>query len=104
MCRYITRPAIANEWLKSPCRDATTRIVISPLQLLLRLAALVPRPQLHLIRFYGVLAPLAKLRVQIVPSASVTVAEICNYHAQSAIWHGCIGGTPIAAPNSSTRI
>ncbi len=27
-----------------------------------RLAALVPRPRLHLIRFHGVLAPNAKLR------------------------------------------
>ena len=32
-----------------------------------RLAALVPRPRLHLIRFHGVLAPNAKLRSQVVP-------------------------------------
>jgi hypothetical protein len=32
-----------------------------------RLAALVPRPQLHLIRSHGVLAPNAKLRAQVVP-------------------------------------
>jgi hypothetical protein len=32
-----------------------------------RLAALVPRPRLHLIRFHGVLAPKAKLRSQVVP-------------------------------------
>ncbi len=32
-----------------------------------RLAALVPRPRLHLIRFHGVLAPHAKLRAAIVP-------------------------------------
>ena len=31
------------------------------------LAALVPRPRLHLIRFHGVLAPNAKLRSQVVP-------------------------------------
>jgi len=37
--------------LKSPWRDGTTHIVISPLQLMQRLAALVPRPRLHLIRF-----------------------------------------------------
>ena len=35
--------------------------------LLQRLAALVPRPRLHLIRFHGVLAPNAKLRAEIVP-------------------------------------
>jgi hypothetical protein len=32
-----------------------------------RLAALVPRPRLHLIRFHGVLAPNAKLRALVVP-------------------------------------
>ena len=32
-----------------------------------RLAALVPRPRLHLIRFHGVLAPNAKLRAMVVP-------------------------------------
>ena len=33
-----------------------------------RLAALVPRPRLHLIRFHGVLAPNAKLRSAVVPA------------------------------------
>ncbi len=32
-----------------------------------RLAALVPKPRFHLIRFHGVLAPNAKLRSQVVP-------------------------------------
>ena len=41
-----------------------------PLEFMQRLAALVPRPRLHLIRFHGVLAPNAKLRPAIVPSAS----------------------------------
>ena len=35
-----------------------------------RLAALVPRPRLHLIRLHGVLAPNAKLRAQVVPAES----------------------------------
>ena len=80
LCRYITRPAIANErlkrnragqvvlQLKSAYQDGTTHIVMSPLEFLQRLAALVPRPRLHLIRFHGVLAPHAKLRAAIVPS------------------------------------
>lgn len=33
-----------------------------------RLAALVPRPRLHLIRVHGVLAPNAKLRSKVVPT------------------------------------
>ena len=34
-----------------------------------RLAALVPRPRLNLIRFHGVLAPNAKLRSEIIPGS-----------------------------------
>ena len=61
LCRYITRPAIANErlkrnragevvlQLKSAFKDGTTHIVMSPLEFMQRLAALVPRPRLHLI-------------------------------------------------------
>ena len=72
--RYITRPAIAHERLsvnragqvvlksKTPYRDGTSHLVMSPLEFMQRLAALVPRPRLHLIRFHGVLAPHAKLQ------------------------------------------
>jgi hypothetical protein len=35
--------------LKTPYRDGTTHIVMSPLEFMERLAALVPRPRLHLI-------------------------------------------------------
>ena len=74
LCRYITRPAIANErlsrnakgqvvlQLKSAYRDGTTHIARSAQEFMQRLAALVPRPRRHLIRFHGVLAPNAKLR------------------------------------------
>ncbi|MCI0733225.1 MAG: transposase [Methylococcaceae bacterium] len=68
-CRYITRPAIANErlkynragdvvlQLKSPYQDGTTHIVLSPLEFMQRLAALVPRPRLNLIRNHYLLSP-----------------------------------------------
>ena len=80
LCRTITRRAIANErlklnragqvvlQLKNAYKDGTTHIVMSPLEFTQRLAALVSRPRLHLIRFHGVLAPHAKLRAAIVPS------------------------------------
>ena len=79
LCRYITRPALANKRvqtnaagqvvlkLNTPWRDGTTHLVMSPLEFMQRLAALVPRPRLHLIRFHGVLAPNAKLRALVVP-------------------------------------
>jgi Putative transposase len=40
---------------------------MSPLEFMQRLAALVPRPRLHLRRSHGVLAPNAKLRSEIIP-------------------------------------
>ena len=79
LCRYITRPALGHKrlrrtragevvlQLKTPYRDGTTHLVMAPLEFMQRLAALVPRPRLHLIRFHGVLAPNATLRCQIVP-------------------------------------
>ena len=57
LCRYITRPAIANErlkrnqagqvvlQLKSPYRDGTTHIVLLPLEFMQRLAALARPPK-----------------------------------------------------------
>ena len=104
LCRYITRPALANERLqtnaagrvvlklKTPWRDGSTHLVMSPLAFMQRLAALVPRPRLHLIRFgiritslreasgpplreHGVLAPNAKLRAMVVPQGPEPAAQ-----------------------------
>mgnify|MGYP006053071557 FL=1 len=87
LCRYITRPALANERvqtnaagqvvlkLKAAWRDGTTHLVMSPLEFMQRLAALVPRPRLHLIRFHGVLAPNAKLRALVVPQEAKAPAQ-----------------------------
>jgi hypothetical protein len=52
---------------KTARRDGTTHLVMSPLEFMQRLAALVLRPRLHLIRFHGVLAPNVKLRAMVVP-------------------------------------
>jgi len=80
ICRYIARPAIAEERLstnvrgevilrfKKPWTDGTTAIKFSPMEFMERLAALVPRPRIHLTRFSGVLAPHYKFRKQIVPA------------------------------------
>lgn len=48
---------------------------MSPLEFMQRLAALVPRPRLHLIRFHGVLAPNAKLCSQVVPQGPLEQQE-----------------------------
>ena len=104
LCRYITRPALANERvqcnaagqgvlkLKTAWHDGTTHIVMSPLEFMQRLEALVPRPRLHLIRFHGVLAPNAKLRALVVPQApeaatgesEITATESACTHSRPA--------------------
>ncbi len=57
---------------------------MSPLELMQRLAALVPRPRLHLIRFHGVLAPNAKLRALVVPQEVPQVPETPAQQAKPA--------------------
>ena len=56
---------------------------MTPLEFLQRLAALVPRPRLHLIRFHGVLAPNAALRSQIVPSESDQATAASNANGEA---------------------
>jgi Putative transposase len=80
LCRYVSRPPIAVErlsltssgqvryQLKTPYRDGTTHIVLEPLDLMARLAALVPPPRMHLTRFHGVFAPHSKLRAAVTPA------------------------------------
>jgi hypothetical protein len=79
LCRYVARPAVAEERLKlkgngdvllrlkKPYSDGTSHLVFSPLEFLEKLAALVPPPRAHLTRFHGVLAPHSKLRCKVVP-------------------------------------
>jgi hypothetical protein len=57
---------------------------MSPLEFLQRLAALIPRPRLHLIRFHGVLAPHAKLPALVIPPAAEHDAHPGTDHAPAA--------------------
>ena len=108
LCRYVTRPARANERveanasgqvvlkLKTAWRDDTTHRVMSPLEFMQRLAALVPRPRLHLIRFHGVLAPNAKLRAPVVPQAVSQAPELAAQEAKPAACEaGCAHHRPV---------
>lgn len=76
---------------QTPYRDGTTHLVMNPLEFLQRLAALVPRPRLHLIRFHGVLAPHATLQSQIVPGEADDLATTSTADASDA-------------PTASTRV
>lgn len=80
LCRYVSRPPVSEERmalitpgqiryaLKTPYRNGTTHIVVGPMDLMARLAALVPPPRMHLTRFHGVFAPHSKLRAAVTPA------------------------------------
>lgn len=69
LCRYIARPPVSEARLsmtsagkvryelKIPYRNGTTHIIFEPLDLIARLASLVPKPRVNLTRFHGVYAP-----------------------------------------------
>jgi hypothetical protein len=54
--------------LKTPYRDGTIHIVLEPLGLMARLAALVPKPRMHLTRYHGVFAPHSQYRSAVTPA------------------------------------
>lgn len=64
----MTSSGQARHLLKTAYRDGTTHIVLEPLDLMARLAALVPPPRMHLTRFDGVFAPHGKLHAVVTPA------------------------------------
>jgi len=79
LCCYITRPPLSNESLeelpngdltfklKTPWDDGTTHLVFTPTELIEKLAAIIPPPRFHQLRYHGILAPNAKFRSMVVP-------------------------------------
>ncbi len=79
VCRYTLRPPVSRERLtltadgqvrlalKRPWHDGTTDLVFTPLELLERLAVLVPRPRVNLLLYYGVLGARSAWRAAVVP-------------------------------------
>jgi hypothetical protein len=74
MCRYVARPPVARERLsvlptgkvyyrfKNEWRDGSRGIVMDGVEFVGRIAALIPRPQVNLVRYHGCLAPGSKIR------------------------------------------
>ena len=77
LLRYCARPPFAAERLEEidvhrllyrlpkPGPDGRTQLILTPLELIARIAALVPPPRQHRHRYYGVLAPNAPLRAAV---------------------------------------
>ena len=81
------RPAIADGQLrrlpdgrycvrfKRPWQDGSTAVLLTGIELVGRLAALIPPPRMHLVRYYGVFAPHSRLRKRVVPRQQPKACE-----------------------------
>jgi hypothetical protein len=82
LCRYGARPPLALSRLgaladgrifyrfKRALPDGTDHFALPPTEFLRKLAAIVPPPRIHLVRYHGVFAPNAKDRPQVIPGSS----------------------------------
>jgi hypothetical protein len=92
LCRYLLRPAVAQDrirllddgrlalTLKTPWADGTRQLVFEALELLEKLAALIPRPRINLVLYHGVLAPNSRWRARVVgygapPAEALVIAR-----------------------------
>ncbi len=79
LCRYVARPAVAMERLsvlpddrvsyrlRHKLHNGATHVVFEPLDLIAKLAALVPPPRFNLVRYHGIFAPASPWRSHVVP-------------------------------------
>ncbi len=72
--------------LKTPYDDGTSHVVLSPMEFMGRLAALVPRPRVNLTRFHGVFSPNSKLREYVVPQKPLEEQENPKPKVYSMTW------------------
>jgi hypothetical protein len=83
--------------LPRPTPDGRTCLFMDPMELLKRLAALIPPPRTHLVRYFGVLAPNAALREQVIQTAGPSPALLDRLKNAAA----CMGIHDQAAEDES---
>jgi len=98
LIRYTARGAVSLERLAEdgngdlvysftkPWSDGTTGIKLSPLELLEKLAAIVPLPRVHLVRYAGCLAPHSQLRGAIIPTPRQQGVDAGAVHTGTPHW------------------
>lgn len=109
LLRYCARPPFALEHLNQgdaghlvyrnpkPRPDGPSELVLTPLELIDKIAALVPPPRAHRHRYYGVLAPNAPLRSVVTALAHAAVPLVPTSAAteeaphRTAPWPGICG-------------
>jgi hypothetical protein len=103
LCRYMARGPIAQERLsvdgdglvvlelKRAFSDGTTHVLFEPHDFIARLAALVPRPKAHLVRYHGVFAPNARRRADIFARPKVASKVSANDECASNVGRAPLG-------------
>jgi hypothetical protein len=77
-----SRSAGTDSWWSAsnePWEDGTCGLLLSPLELIERLAALVPAPRAHRVHYHGVFAPAASWRCAIVPTPPARERRLPGY-------------------------
>jgi hypothetical protein len=92
LCRYVARPAVAMErlsklpdgrilyHLRHRWHNGSTDVIFDPLDLIGKLAALVPPPRFNMVRYHGQLAPSANWRKLITPQVKDAVECAAGSH------------------------
>jgi Putative transposase len=87
LCRYLLRPPLARERLTESAHgqllfelahqraDGTTHLLLEPLELVEKIALLIPPPRFQTLRFHGVLGPRAAGRSAVIPRRHDAVDE-----------------------------
>src|SRR5262249_32284287 len=98
LIRYTARGAVSLERLQEdangdlvytfthPWSDGTMGIRLSPLELLEKLAALIPLPHVHLVRYGGCLAPHSHLRGSVIPTLPQQGVDGAATQTGTAYW------------------
>ena len=109
LLRYCARPPFALERLEQladdqlvyrfpkPQPDGRTELRLTPLELIERLAALIPPPRLHRHRYHGVLAPNSPLRAQVTALARQPPACPARGRPSPARPRALAGSLPVGA-------
>jgi hypothetical protein len=112
LCRYGLRSSFAlsrltvkedgtlRYRLKRPWPDGRTELRLEPLELMRRLALLIPPPRAHTVRYHGAFAPASSIRAAIRPRA--LSAEVHGRHGTRAD-NAAPGCSTFGHPDSSER-
>jgi len=93
LCKYVLRPSYSAERMtllpdgriayefRREWEDGSSCIVLTPMELMEKLSALIPPPRYHLVRYHGVLAPRSKRRKEVLRKAEA--APGCGHQAEA---------------------